>query len=146
MATPEQHPTWLEMLFGGGFLAVVIPKCMEYLRSASILRRRDAAEVRVAEIGDEAKFRAELLARVMHLETQQAANITQINRLENEQNMMRRQLEGILMRGEAAIGGEPSDVILALRQTLYELRALLGHPPYPQSVIMGDAERKLGDG
>lgn len=143
---PEAHPTWLEMLFGGGFLAVVVPKLMEYVRAASLMRRKEDAQVKIAEIADEAKFRADLMARVVQLETQRAADHAQISRLEAEQNIIRRQLEGILSRGEAAIGGEPADIVAALRQTLYELRALLGHPPYPQSIIVGDSERRLGDG
>lgn len=169
---PEQHPTWIELLLGGGWLVALGPKVIDSLRGAWIGLRRNDSTVKVAEIEAENKRWEELWNEVRALRAaehestktalQQERKIGELaaqceklaaDRERDRAEWKSRQdsIDAVIKKFDAlvspdAVGGTLDELLAAVRTLVAELREARGHDPYPKSVIIGDHERTLGTG
>lgn len=135
----------------GGIVVAMITAFNDWRkdRRASSLDKRKGETAGVeAQLEHEDKFQASLLTRIETLERRddernqrEREREQKISSLQLDMESMRGQMKALVLRMEAAIGGEPGLLVSELREVLIGFRTLLDMAPVPRPVIAGTAER-----
>jgi len=114
-------------------------------RAESADKRKGQVAGAEAQLDHEDKFLASLLTRIETLERRDDERTEKIGTLQLDMENMRGQIKALVLRMEAAISGEPAQLVSELKSVLIGFRTLLDMAPVTKPVLAGTVERTHGE-